>query len=152
MATSKTVPPASAHSTITATRPTHALNNAPTSATLMTARSWLTFTWFWCTQMTTLTVTTLTVAAAIVATIDRKSTRLNSSHVSSSYAVFCLKKKIKFILAFLPYRNHNQRVMSIVIVSLAQMNVRVGIPRVNLQRMDTMPLDADSRVSDILVF
>src|SRR5699024_11330999 len=25
--------------------------------------------------------------------LDRKSTRLNSSHVSSSYAVFCLKKK-----------------------------------------------------------
>src|SRR6266513_1640888 len=28
---------------------------------------------------------------------DRKSTRLNSSHVSSSYAVFCLKKKKKYI-------------------------------------------------------
>src|SRR5699024_11349633 len=28
---------------------------------------------------------------------DRKSTRLNSSHVSISYAVFCLKKKIKTI-------------------------------------------------------
>src|SRR5439155_12338437 len=28
-----------------------------------------------------------------VATRDRKSTRLNSSHVASSYAVFCLKKK-----------------------------------------------------------
>src|SRR5207249_5928158 len=27
------------------------------------------------------------------AAIDRKSTRLNSSHVSISYAVFCLKKK-----------------------------------------------------------
>src|SRR5690625_6574017 len=27
--------------------------------------------------------------------IDRKSTRLNSSHVASSYAVFCLKKKNK---------------------------------------------------------
>src|SRR5437868_10868367 len=27
---------------------------------------------------------------------DRKSTRLNSSHVSISYAVFCLKKKIIF--------------------------------------------------------
>src|SRR5699024_5795505 len=27
-------------------------------------------------------------------TLDRKSTRLNSSHVSISYAVFCLKKKI----------------------------------------------------------
>src|SRR5699024_12401748 len=26
---------------------------------------------------------------------DRKSTRLNSSHVSRSYAVFCLKKKIE---------------------------------------------------------
>src|SRR5699024_12712630 len=31
------------------------------------------------------------------ATIDRKSTRLNSSHVSISYAVFCLKKKKKNI-------------------------------------------------------
>src|SRR5438309_8351290 len=28
---------------------------------------------------------------------DRKSTRLNSSHSSISYAVFCLKKKIKKI-------------------------------------------------------
>src|SRR5690625_7790146 len=27
-------------------------------------------------------------------TLDRKSTRLNSSHVAISYAVFCLKKKI----------------------------------------------------------
>src|SRR5690349_22223988 len=27
---------------------------------------------------------------------DRKSTRLNSSHVEISYAVFCLKKKNKF--------------------------------------------------------
>src|SRR5690625_6969388 len=29
---------------------------------------------------------------------DRKSTRLNSSHVAISYAVFCLKKKIEFNL------------------------------------------------------
>src|SRR5207249_6065289 len=28
---------------------------------------------------------------------DRKSTRLNSSHVSTSYAVFCLKKKMTLI-------------------------------------------------------
>src|SRR5699024_12168327 len=27
--------------------------------------------------------------------LDRKSTRLNSSHVSTSYSVFCLKKKKK---------------------------------------------------------
>src|SRR5699024_11349434 len=31
-------------------------------------------------------------------TEDRKSTRLNSSHVSISYAVFCLKKKKMFII------------------------------------------------------
>src|SRR5690242_21509654 len=31
--------------------------------------------------------------------IDRKSTRLNSSHMSISYAVFCLKKKKKNINA-----------------------------------------------------
>src|SRR5207249_11733626 len=31
---------------------------------------------------------------AAVGAEDRKSTRLNSSHVSISYAVFCLKKKI----------------------------------------------------------
>src|SRR5437660_4062687 len=30
-----------------------------------------------------------------VAEVDRKSTRLNSSHVAISYAVFCLKKKNK---------------------------------------------------------
>src|SRR5689334_24112673 len=33
-------------------------------------------------------------AGGIVAQGDRKSTRLNSSHSSISYAVFCLKKKI----------------------------------------------------------
>src|SRR5690242_21011257 len=31
----------------------------------------------------------------VVLKVDRKSTRLNSSHMSISYAVFCLKKKIK---------------------------------------------------------
>src|SRR3712207_7182568 len=30
------------------------------------------------------------------ARVDRKSTRLNSSHANISYAVFCLKKKKKF--------------------------------------------------------
>src|SRR3712207_7941668 len=32
---------------------------------------------------------------------DRKSTRLNSSHANISYAVFCLKKKTKFVYIFL---------------------------------------------------
>src|SRR5699024_12252534 len=35
----------------------------------------------------------VSVSAGVSATSDRKSTRLNSSHVSISYAVFCLKKK-----------------------------------------------------------
>src|SRR5699024_12798964 len=36
-----------------------------------------------------------TAIAETSLTIDRKSTRLNSSHVSISYAVFCLKKKTR---------------------------------------------------------
>src|SRR5438874_8115313 len=32
---------------------------------------------------------------------DRKSTRLNSSHVEISYAVFCLKKKILLLCSYL---------------------------------------------------
>src|SRR5690625_6536817 len=32
--------------------------------------------------------------------VDRKSTRLNSSHVAISYAVFCLKQKILNLLIF----------------------------------------------------
>src|SRR5690554_7164032 len=38
---------------------------------------------------------------------DRKSTRLNSSHVRTSYAVFCLKKKKKMTDS--PYRNGRSR-------------------------------------------
>src|SRR5690606_40513954 len=35
------------------------------------------------------------VEKGVPAALDRKSTRLNSSHVKISYAVFCLKKKKK---------------------------------------------------------
>src|SRR3712207_7359042 len=37
------------------------------------------------------------------ATLDRKSTRLNSSHANISYAVFCLKKKHIIILPDPPH-------------------------------------------------
>src|SRR3712207_9093831 len=37
----------------------------------------------------------LRVERAIAPPLDRKSTRLNSSHANISYAVFCLKKKNK---------------------------------------------------------
>src|SRR5699024_11760951 len=39
------------------------------------------------------TENSITEAKAFFESLDRKSTRLNSSHVSISYAVFCLKKK-----------------------------------------------------------
>src|SRR5260221_3663086 len=39
----------------------------------------------WCAQVE--------AAARLVVSLDRKSTRLNSSHTVISYAVFCLKKK-----------------------------------------------------------
>src|SRR5947209_17003258 len=46
---------------------------------------------------------------------DRKSTRLNSSHANSSYAVFCLKKKnlIRAVLVAIVKvgREHQQRVV-----------------------------------------
>src|SRR5256885_10646844 len=38
---------------------------------------------------------------------DRKSTRLNSSHLVISYAVFCLKKKKKKVIYSQPY--HDRR-------------------------------------------
>src|SRR5438874_6289018 len=38
---------------------------------------------------------------------DRKSTRLNSSHVEISYAVFCLKKKKNIRNTATPGPNHN---------------------------------------------
>src|SRR5207253_8832033 len=41
--------------------------------------------------------TTFVVLAGSTVTKDRKSTRLNSSHVAISYAVFCLKKKKRHI-------------------------------------------------------
>src|SRR5206468_6576905 len=37
----------------------------------------------------------VTLVASVLHWLDRKSTRLNSSHDQISYAVFCLKKKTK---------------------------------------------------------
>src|SRR3989442_11957845 len=52
-------------------------------------------------------------AMAAAAGIDRKSTRLNSSHVRISYAVFCLKKKKKKpkkIMVYVDQSAHHFRV------------------------------------------
>src|SRR2546426_74036 len=61
--------------------------------------------WTWSTDRTTLTFRLQpgvrwhdgipTTARDVAWTLDRKSTRLNSSHLVISYAVFCLKKKKK---------------------------------------------------------
>src|SRR5690625_1896559 len=52
---------------------------------------------FWRSYGNTVVYTVLGTTIAMVLTttyaLDRKSTRLNSSHVAISYAVFCLKKK-----------------------------------------------------------
>src|SRR5437868_9475588 len=44
------------------------------------------------------------------AELDRKSTRLNSSHVSISYAVFCLKKKKQYTYTS-PISKHRSSVL-----------------------------------------
>src|SRR5690606_40048017 len=49
------------------------------------------------------------IEAGTGASIDRKSTRLNSSHVKISYAVFCLKKKKLHILERLQEMSEAQR-------------------------------------------
>src|SRR5690348_17673877 len=50
--------------------------------------------------VTVLTVGGVTSGATVVNDhVDRKSTRLNSSHPSISYAVFCLKKKKLIIIS-----------------------------------------------------
>src|SRR5690606_39520766 len=41
-------------------------------------------------------------ADGVACSLDRKSTRLNSSHVKISYAVFCLKKKNQLTRPFIP--------------------------------------------------
>src|SRR3712207_6874504 len=42
--------------------------------------------------------------------LDRKSTRLNSSHANISYAVFCLKKKKKYKHLYNTTTNHHSNV------------------------------------------
>src|SRR5699024_11798222 len=49
--------------------------------------------------------------------LDRKSTRLNSSHVSISYAVFCLKKK----------KNKNQKIQRKKIIKIIQKKTRTWL-------------------------
>src|SRR5215467_118225 len=69
---------------------------------------------------------------------DRKSTRLNSSHLVISYAVFCLKKKIK-------------RKPRDVAAPPDQHELRAAFQRGD-QRMDTHLADDDALAERLLVF
>src|SRR5690348_18086224 len=67
-----------------------------------------------------------TVASGKDMPTDRKSTRLNSSHPSISYAVFCLKKKKKKITTF-PNTQNNPSPQLLNNISLEQLS-RLHIP------------------------
>src|SRR5437588_7712877 len=58
----------------------------------------LTFSFFW-SNATKRRSISASFSSASLAHRDRKSTRLNSSHTVISYAVFCLKKKKKKVVA-----------------------------------------------------
>src|SRR2546421_5606335 len=48
------------------------------------------------------------ICGVIVIAVDRKSTRLNSSHDQISYAVFCLKKKSLMVITYPHLTGHVQ--------------------------------------------
>src|SRR3989442_6756269 len=82
---------------------------------------------------------------------DRKSTRLNSSHVRISYAVFCLKKKNKNSVG--PARSEGERVdglqlsgelNKVVLTSALGMAVAVGQYRQRTVRADHESLQEDA--------
>src|SRR5258705_7066563 len=58
-----------------------------------------------------------TEGCILMSQIDRKSTRLNSSHLGISYAVFCLKKK---------KQDHSPLKLALVPVGRAQHDTRVS--------------------------
>src|SRR3989442_2351628 len=65
--------------------------------------------------------------ACVLSQLDRKSTRLNSSHVRISYAVFCLKKKK--ILLEAAVRDISLPTKRIVILSGTSDNMYACAPR-----------------------
>src|SRR5256885_3718528 len=87
-----------------------------------------------------------TARSAMVESSDRKSTRLNSSHLVISYAVFCLKKK-KTTCSFLVYAltDYSCRIGLCVIFQLYNI-------RGNLQdSCGVKVISADSLHADILL-
>src|SRR5215204_825860 len=69
---------------------------------------------------------TSTLSFAMAPSLDRKSTRLNSSHTVISYAVFCLKKKKKSDNAMLNVDKYLSACASVI--SALLLLYRGGIP------------------------
>src|SRR5438067_8182965 len=63
-------------------------------------------------------------ASPLTLRADRKSTRLNSSHVSISYAVFCLKKK----------KQRLEDLHCLVVVAAADKDLLEGVDRLRVAR------------------
>src|SRR6266480_2604473 len=59
-------------------------------------------------------------AAKLPERVDRKSTRLNSSHMSISYAVFCLKKKNTSRSAITKTKNQKSLLFIMIVLHCAQ--------------------------------
>src|SRR5437773_5189862 len=85
-------------------------------------------------------------------TLDRKSTRLNSSHITISYAVFCLKKKkhsnrlrhirhITLLTTFVDYLRNSKGTCDLLLVCLHQhISPRLHYPVMFLFYVSTLPL------------
>src|SRR5436853_5391681 len=59
---------------------------------------------------------------------DRKSTRLNSSHLGISYAVFCLKKKIIKQLISEELRQRFGKASNVLVLTGAGVSAESGVP------------------------
>src|SRR3712207_8988807 len=72
----------------------------------------------------------------IQAALDRKSTRLNSSHANISYAVFCLKKKKKKnkLRAILKYSTQNKLRNEYININITKKNIIYTILRIIISK------------------
>src|SRR3712207_6866303 len=71
-------------------------------------------------------------AAELLVGLDRKSTRLNSSHANISYAVFCLKKKKQRLTSFV---SHNSTA-----VDQHKIRISVATQQQNVKSQSLTPL------------
>src|SRR5256885_10041966 len=67
--------------------------------------------------------------------VDRKSTRLNSSHLVISYAVFCLKKKKTLLASAIPAPSIDRNTLTYRLSRLCAVSaIRLGMPDLDTHR------------------